>query len=60
MKKFLTVALEIEHNEDDNPYPIQDKNHKPKTFGTLDKAMEYSDKLFDNNAVHTMIIEYEE
>ena len=59
MKQFITVALKIEYNENDNPYPVQDNNYRPKPFNTLQEAQEYSDKMFDMYATHTIIVEYE-
>lgn len=58
-KKFAVVAVTVDINEAGNYYPIIDENVKlkPKIFTEWNKAVDYSDKLFEKGmATDTLVI----
>lgn len=63
MKKYVVVAVTTDINDCGNYYPLIDENVKlkPKIFGNQNKAIDYSDKLFEiGNATDTLVIPVEE
>ena len=58
-KKFAVVAVTVDINEAGNYYPIIDENVKlkPKIFNKWEKAVDYSDELFEKGkAIDTLVI----
>lgn len=58
---YLVVAVDVNYNEESNPFPVIDEKHidKIRVADNYPDALQFSDELFEKHfAAHTLVIPF--